>query len=234
MELASFFVGGVLGSAHCIGMCGGFAAAIGATQRPFWPTLRRQLVYSSGRIFTYAFLGALGGFAGLWLAQFRTPLVGAQQLFSIIAGVIMLLVGLSVLGLLNVRLGPPRVLSEIVGPIYRHFFAARNLPGTFGAGVATGFLPCGLVYSFLALAVSSGRLESGLAQMAMFGLGTVPAMVLVGCGGHLLTHRMRQRVYRVAACFVIALGALTVWRGLPVHAEGDCCHVSSSLIETPA
>jgi sulfite exporter TauE/SafE len=108
------------------------------------------------------------------------------------------------------------------------------MAGTFGAGVATGFLPCGLVYSFLALAVASGGLESGLMQMAMFGLGTVPAMVLVGCGGKLLTIGMRQRVYRLAACFVIALGALTVWRGLPVHAEGDCCHVASSSIETPA
>jgi sulfite exporter TauE/SafE len=231
MELASFFIGGVLGSAHCIGMCGGFAAAIGATQRPFWPTLARQLVYSSGRIFTYAFLGALGGAAGLWLLQFRTPLVGAQQVFSIIAGVIMLLVGLSVLGVLNVRLGPPRVLSQLVGPIYRHFFAARNMAGTFGAGVATGFLPCGLVYSFLALAVASGRLERGMAQMAMFGLGTVPAMVLAGCGGKLLTFGMRQRVYRVAACFVIALGALTVWRGMPIHGEGDCCNVASSPIQ---
>jgi len=228
MELAGFFIGGVLGSAHCVGMCGGFAAAIGATERPFWPTLRRQLVYSSGRVFTYAFLGALSGFAGLWLSQFRTPLVGAQQIFSMFAGVIMLLIGLSVLGVLRFRLGPPPVLSRIIGPIYSHFFAARTTVGTFGAGVATGFLPCGLVYSFLALAVASGRLESGLAQMAVFGLGTVPAMVLIGCGGKLLTLGVRTRVYRVAACFVILLGGVTIWRALPIHPAGDCCQVSTT------
>ena len=68
IELPLVFLGGLLGSAHCVGMCGGFAVSIGIGSRGLASNLRRQLVYTAGRIFTYSFFGIVAGYAGLWIA----------------------------------------------------------------------------------------------------------------------------------------------------------------------
>ncbi len=223
IELVPTFVGGLLGSAHCIGMCGGFAVAIGAAERRPAPMLARQLLYSAGRITTYAFLGACAGTAGLQFAQHRVAMISAQQLFSLAAGALMLLIGLSVLGVLRVRW-----LSSgghgLLAPLCAHFLDARGPLAVFLAGLMTGFLPCGLVYSFLALALASGSMTSGLLLMTAFGLGTVPSMIATGAGGLLLSPLWRARVFRLAACFVILLGGITIRRALPLGADAPPCH----------
>ncbi len=221
-ELVSVFVIGLLGSAHCVGMCGGFAAALGARNQPLTLTVGRQIVYSLGRIFTYAFLGVVGGFAGLYLSRFNWALVGAQQLFSILAGAIMLLIGVSALGLVRFRRFEGSALWSLVTPLFGHFLSARSWPGFFLAGLANGFLPCGLVYAFLALAVAGGDVVNGLLLMCAFGAGTVPAMVGVGCGAAFLGNVWRGRIYRAAACFVIVAGLVTIWRATAIR-PGDCC-----------
>ncbi len=227
-NLLAVFAGGVLGSAHCVGMCGGFAAAIGATHRPFWPTFGRQIVYSLGRICTYGFLGAAGGSAGLYLSRFKTPLIGAQQAFSILAGVIMLYVGLSVLGLIRFRRRRAPAATGLLPSLFTHFLNAKGPGSVFTAGLATGFLPCGLVYSFLAMAAATGDLVQGGLLMICFGLGTTPAMVLIGCGSRLLTHTARAKIYRVAAVIVVVLGVVTIARAIPAQ-QGDCCHTACAL-----
>lgn len=220
-EYAAVITGGFLGSAHCIGMCGGFAAAISAADRPFWPIFARQMVYNSGRVFTYAFLGGLAGWSGVFLSQYRIGSFNPQQLFSVFAGVTMLLVGLSTLGVVRMPAGYGRAFATLVAPLYGYFLNARGWWGYFAAGIANGFLPCGLVYSFLALAAAQQGPVPGMALMACFGLSTMPAMVTIGCGTKLLTHSVRMRVYRVAAVLVIVLGVVTVWRGWP--SAGPCC-----------
>jgi hypothetical protein len=227
-NLLAVFAGGVLGSAHCVGMCGGFAAAIGATHRPFWPTFGRQIVYSVGRICTYGFLGAVGGSAGLYLSRFRTPLVSAQQVFSILAGVIMLYVGLSVLGVIRLPRRGASTGQGFLPSLFTHFLNAKGPWSVFTAGLATGFLPCGLVYSFLAMAVATGNLVHGGLLMICFGLGTTPAMVLIGCGSGLLSHAARARIFRVAAGIVVVLGVVTIARAFPAQ-EGDCCHPGTAV-----
>ena len=230
-ELITVFVAGLLSSAHCIGMCGGFAAAIGATDQPMLPLVGRQLIYSAGRLTTYAFLGACGGFAGLYLSRFNTQLVSAQQVFSVLAGVIMLAVGLSVLGLLRLPRAVSGGVSSLFAPLYRHFLNARSTGGFFLAGIANGFLPCGLVYAFLAMAVTKESVSLGMLVMLCFGAGTVPVMVLIGCGSKLLSRTTRLRVYRVAACFVILAGIRTIVRGIP---SGDApCHTPVETTTTP-
>lgn len=223
VPLVATFTLGLLGSAHCVGMCGGFAAAIAATRQPFWPSFARQLVYSSGRLTTYAFLGAAGGFAGQRLAVYDTALVTVQQVFSILAGVVMLVIGASVLGLLRLRWVSSLGLGALFAPAFAHFLNARSLHGFFLAGLANGFLPCGLVYAFLAQAVATGHLGHGALLMFAFGLGTVPAMVGIGCGSVWMGHAMRKQVYRFAACLVIVMGGVTVWRSWPSPDGGACC-----------
>lgn len=222
--LGAVLVGGLLGSAHCIGMCGGIAAALGTIDLPMRPLVLRHLAYNFGRVFTYAFMGAMAGAAGLWLGQYRLPLVAAQQVFSILAGVIMLAVGLNVLGVL--RLPRSWAMPELLSPLFKALLNARSPGGFFLAGLANGFLPCGLVYAFVAMAAASGAVIAGGAIMAAFGLGTIPAMLAVGCGSRLLTHTARLRVYRVAAVLIVLLGSVTVARAFT--APSGVCHDESS------
>jgi uncharacterized protein len=220
-ELVTYFVGGLLGSAHCVGMCGGFALAIGATKPSLRSTLADQGVYSLGRICTYSFLGALAGAVGMYLGHVKGSLVVVQQVLSVVAGVIMLVIGFGVLfgvgleSLTSSRLPFARWTAALFAPVFKMFLNARGRWNFLLAGVFTGFLPCGLVYAFLALAMAEGDLVSSMSLMAAFGLGTCPAMIALGCGGSLTSRVIRARVHRVAACFVVLLGFATIARGLP-------------------
>lgn len=220
-ELVAVFTAGLLSSAHCIGMCGGLAAALGATEQPLTSSIPRHLLYGVGRITTYSFLGAVGGFAGLYLSRYDTTLLTVQQAFSVSAGVLMLFVGASAMGLLRVRRLKAMGLSELFAPIFSHFLNARRWSGFYLAGIANGFLPCGLVYAFLAEAVAVGGVSRGAAVMAAFGLGTMPAMTFIGCGSTLLAHRMRAHVFRVAGAFIMVFGVATIVRAFP--GKDGCC-----------
>ena len=226
-ESLAITAGGFLGSAHCIGMCGGFACAVGAGRANFWPLFARQVVYNFGRVFTYAFLGALAGSTGLYLSRFALGPVNAQQAFSLLAGGIMVGLGLVTLGLIRLPQRWSTATSQLFAPLFAYFLNARGWFGYFLAGLANGFLPCGLVYAFLALAAAAQDGPRGAVIMTLFGLGTMPAMLAIGCGTRLLTQTMRLRIYRVAAVFVVALGSLTLFRGWP-SAHATCCHAPGS------
>lgn len=229
IELGAIITGSFLSSAHCVGMCGGFAIAVGASSKSFRPMLVRQLTYSAGRIFTYAFLGALGGFAGQSLSKQNFAFVTAQQAFSILAGILMILVGLSSLGLLPKRrnggIGP---VGQLWSSLFNQFLNARGKSGYLLAGIATGFLPCGLVYTFLALAVARGNPWEGLLWMTAFGIGTAPAMIAIGCGGRSLGQVGRIRLLRLAAVAMLFMGGASVYRAIP-HKD-SCCSPSHTVV----
>ena len=219
------FVLGLLGSGHCIGMCGGFAMTIGAAPSKFGPALVHQLVYGAGRLFTYAFLGALAGLVGSKLARTNLPLVQAQQVLAVVAGTMMVYIGLSSLGVFRFKwltLGDGGLMSSML----RQFINARGLGPFLLAGVFTGFLPCGLVYAALAKAMTTSDPARGWLAMLCFGVGTMPAMVAIGCGATLMGRAMRVRILKLAACFVILLGGVTIYRGLPL--ENSCCAAGTS------
>lgn len=222
VEPLAIFAGGVLGSAHCLGMCGGFAVTVSAGSNSASDMVRRQITYSLGRIIAYSFLGATAGFGGAFLQHSLGVSWKVQQLLSIIAGVLMIIVGLSTLNLL------PRLHKSggsgcnPAASIFKHFLTQ---PGTLGgvlAGVATGFLPCGLVYSFLSKGAADAHMLGGAFTMMLFGLGTVPLMFLTGCSGAILSQTHRGRMMKLAAYLVLAMGALTIYRGMP-RPEGTCC-----------
>lgn len=221
-DVIAVAAGGFLSSAHCIGMCGGFAGAIGAAKAPFVPLFLRQLVYNLGRVFTYAFLGAVAGSAGLHLSRLPLGPVSAPQVFSILAGVLMVGLGLNSLGLLRLPARWSAGIGSLFAPIFNYFLNARGWWGYFAAGLANGFLPCGLVYAFLVLAAATGAALSGSLVMVAFGLGTIPAMLMVGCGTQLVSHATRRRVLRIAAALIVVMGAVTVYRGWPSRAAACC------------
>ena len=213
-ELPLVFLGGLLGSSHCIGMCGPLALALGVPQSRLQVNLARQLLFSVGRIATYGFLGALAGASGWWLAERPQSLVNIQSLLSIVAGLVLVWLGLSTAGVLP-RLGG-RWLSSTPCAAATWFKTLLTAPGAASAVVAgafTGFIPCGLVYAFVVYAASSGNVVRGWLTMVAFGLGTVPLMVLAGCGGSLAPLATRARLLQIAAWCVVATGLISVARG---------------------
>ena len=183
-DIVLIFLAGVAGSAHCLGMCGGFACALGKDGRGGGATLRRHLLYNLGRITTYCFFGAVAGHVGLLLVGQggeATSLSLAQRALALVSGLLMLVVGLQFLGVFGrIRVAPLDALAARVVTALRMLLAASGSGAPLALGVANGLLPCPLVYAFVAQAAASGGALSGLATMVAFGLGTLPMMLLAG------------------------------------------------------
>jgi sulfite exporter TauE/SafE len=213
-ELPLIFVGGLLGSYHCIGMCGPLALALGVTEEGLVANLRRQLVFSAGRILTYGFGGTLAAYAGWWLGRWPAAAFNAQAVLAIVAGAALVLLGLAGAGLVpQLRFGRFAPQSCAAAKGLKTLLTAPGLGSAFLAGVFTGFIPCGLVYAFLAVAASTGDVLRGWLTMVAFGAGTVPLMVLAGSSGSLISVAARARVLRIAAGCVVVVGVISIARG---------------------
>ena len=176
IEWPLLVVSGLLGSAHCLGMCGPFALAVGSAA-PTWRTnLARQACYSAGRIFTYAVLGATLAFCGRRLAGLLPGWTNLPACLALAAGGLLLVQGLLAAGVLRPR-GVSGAATCPGAAGFRALLGGRGLMDVFIAGLFTGLLPCGLLYGMLALAASTQDVVRGLVTMAAFGAGTVPAMV---------------------------------------------------------
>ena len=123
IELPLIFLGGLLGSAHCVGMCGGFAVGIGLGSRGLAANILRQLVYTAGRVFTYSFFGVVAGYAGFWIAAKSTLWINAQAALCLTAGVLLLAHGIVAMGVVPRRFwprlpggGPVCLAATFVGP----------------------------------------------------------------------------------------------------------------------
>ncbi len=213
-ELPLIFVGGLLGSSHCLGMCGGFAILLGAnseSRRHLWLS---QGAYTVGRLFTYSTLGAIAGFIGLRTSNALTSWVNFSAMLSLIAGTFLIVQGLKAAGV-KLWTGGRSAMTHgcLMSPLFRTFFQSRQHSSKFLAGVMTGFLPCGLLYGFLAIATASQDLLLGGAIMLAFGSGTIPMMVFAGVGGQILSAANRLRLLRLAAWCVVVTGGITVYRG---------------------
>lgn len=215
-------IGGLLGSSHCVGMCGGFAVLVGLHTGTVWGNLRAQLIYSLGRLVSYATLGAVAGFAGRRLTSSLPQMINVPSLLCLAAGLFLFREGLLASGLIRRRIGGSSTTGCLLGPLFSTILKTPGARNTFVAGVVTGLLPCGLVYAFVSLAASSGDLLEGSTLMLAFGAGTVPLMVLTGCGASLLSWTVRQRLWQFAAWSVMLTGVLTFGRGLAyLHAAPE-------------
>ncbi|MBI5892388.1 MAG: sulfite exporter TauE/SafE family protein [Deltaproteobacteria bacterium] len=204
------FTIGFLGSIHCVGMCGSICLAFLNNDKGK-ATYSAYLAYNSGRIFIYTVLGGLLGLFG----NFIKSVVLFQNTFSIIAGILMMLIGIIFLKII-----PGKDIIE-VSAIYGKGFFAKVLnrlsslnacQRAFPLGIMTGFLPCGLLYAVGLKAVAAGSLFSGAITMAVFGLGTLPAMLLsTVIARSILKDRMLGQ--RLAYVFIIVVGIITILRG---------------------
>jgi uncharacterized protein len=221
-EYLLIFLAGFAGSFHCIGMCGGFACALGTGQAERSSAIGRQLLYNLGRLTTYIFIGVLAGSmgqvlctsAGITNTVLDGPLSMSQQLLAVTSGALMLLMALQFFGFrglhhVAVGFGGGALVSS-----FRALLAAPGQAAPLAFGVFNGFLPCPLVYAFAAQATASAHGLSGMLTMAAFGLGTFPAMLMMGGVGRVIGPAWRHRGVRLAGGFILVLGLITLGRGL--------------------
>lgn len=209
LDLAAVFLAGLLGSAHCVGMCGGFVALLGVGSDR--AVARRQAAYFAGKTLTYAAFGAAAGAVGLALADVFGELGGVV---GVGLGTAMVVAGLGVCGVAWGRAGAPggRVAARL-GPVVGRLVRSERPGALLTLGAVNGLLPCGLIYGMLAVAASSGSAGRGALTMAVFGAATVPALALVGTLGARMRPSRRVTMQRLAGVLVVAMGALTIARG---------------------
>ena len=205
---------GLAGSAHCLGMCGGIAAAGGAGRSPL-----QGILFNLGRVAGYAALGTgIGALVGAALDGLPVrPLTIGLRVF---AALLMLALGLALLtgrDLLSLE----RIGAAVWSRIRPLAGRSLSLPAWLRfatLGVLWGFLPCGLVYSGLSLAAASGSAAGGGMTMLAFGLGTLPAMLAVTLAGATITKRFAGlRSRRVAGVLMILFAVWTALGPLAPH-----------------
>ncbi|WP_020680335.1 sulfite exporter TauE/SafE family protein [Marinobacterium rhizophilum] len=201
---------GLLGGAHCIGMCGGIAATVGMTRPDSRAgALILLLGYNGGRLLSYALAGALLGGLGVLVADGTATLI-----LRTLAGLMLVAMGLYIAqwwkGLLHLeRAGSG--LWRYIRPFASRFLPARTPLQALALGLLWGWLPCGLVYSTLIWASAAGHWQTSALLMFCFGLGTLPAMLATGLMAaqlrQLLAHRLTQQL---AGGLIILFGLFTL------------------------
>ncbi len=218
LQLLAALLMGLLGSAHCIVMCGGVVAmtcsALPLAQRSrFVHQVPYLIAYNAGRIASYSAAGGLAGLIGATFASWA-PLEGGQTVVRLGARLMLVAVGLYVAGVAPALrwiegLGKP--VWDRIAPIARRWVPVRRPVQAFALGLVWGWMPCGLVYGALAAAAGSGSLGGGAATMAAFGTGTLPMLLTMGSAGALLARLARHRWVRGAAgVAMIAFGVVQI------------------------
>ena len=210
------FLIGLLGSAHCIGMCGGFVAMYSLKKPADRPMLPYHVLYNLGRITTYCVIGGILGYAGpLSRSQANTRVSPGAVL--LITGSVMVLMGLNIAGVLGKRGLFERV--EITGTglfrdTFRRILTIESVWGTYLLGLLLGFLPCGLLYPIFMSAAASGGFLSGMLVMVVFGASTIPALMAFGFLVSGIRPHLKATMFRIAAVLIILLGVRTFLRGM--------------------
>ncbi|MDG6774474.1 sulfite exporter TauE/SafE family protein [Thiomicrorhabdus sp. ZW0627] len=216
MLLTSLVVG-LLGGIHCLGMCGGVVGALTFglnvnVQQSWLRMLPYQLAYNLGRISSYMLIGALFGYLGSTLGSLVTFLP-AQQILQMIAGSFMIGLGLYLAGWWYGIVAVEKLGQRIWGrlqPYAKKLSPVESLPQAWWYGLVWGWLPCGLVYSMLIMALSAGGALEGSMVMLAFGLGTLPNLMLMGVFAFYFTRLARKNwVRKIAGLGVMAMG---VWQ----------------------
>lgn len=224
---------GLIGSLHCVGMCGPIALLLPLQRQRKGFRWIQLGAYFLGKTLAYTLIGLLFGIVGegLFIAEY-------QQEFSILAGLVMIGMGLfsllhiSLKGLQNPLLKGFALLKSALG----RQLTKKTLSSSLFIGFLNGFLPCGLVYTALFGALAMGNLWDSMGYMTAFGLGTIPLMLLLVVLGDFLPVGLRRQLNQWLPMVVIVVGILFVLRGLGLgipylspsdthlllHPKGDC------------
>ena len=210
MFLWTAFIVGLVGSAHCAGMCGPIALALPLKAERVSGKILSGFVYNIGRTLTYAFMGAVFGLLGLGLNLF-----GVQKWIGIVMGSLMI-ISIILPKLITFKFIPDSAFS-FTGKIKSTLIKLFTLKSTFTIfliGIVNGFLPCGLVYIAIAGAIGTGNIFTGVYFMTAFGLGTLPMLLGISLLGNLSGIKFRNKMNKIIPYAVVLVGAFFILRGL--------------------
>lgn len=235
--LLTVFLASLVGSLHCVGMCGPFVAFYsGADGSGGARRLFSHAAYSGGRLLTYALFGVAAGAVGAAL-DVAGSLAGFQRVAAVAAGVTMILWG--VFALLQIR--GVRIFrhgagtGRIAGALRRGFSLVSDKPPVVRAaavGLLSGFLPCGWLWAFVVTAAGTGSALRGAAVMTAFWAGTLPALLAVGLGAQLVSAPIRRHAPTVTAIILVALGLYAIL-GRPASVDAAITRHQKTHHEVP-
>jgi len=208
--LFSALIFGLLGSFHCIGMCGPIAFMLPVDREKPIKRFLQITSYHLGRLFTYSLIGLLFGFLGKGFYFF-----GFQQQLSIIVGLLMILVIL--FPKILQRLSLSKKISTVILKIKNSLGKELRKKGNdtfFTIGFLNGFLPCGLVYMAIFGALTTSNAFTGSLYMFLFGIGTIPLMTAFVYLGNFTKGNFRKNIQKAIPVMVVFIGALFIVRGL--------------------
>jgi sulfite exporter TauE/SafE len=216
----AFFLAGLAGGAgHCVAMCGPLVASLGLaapTGQGVLSAAARTLPYHLGRVTTYALLGAVMGLTGSFV-NIAGRLAGLSEAVAILAGALMILLGLGTTGVSGPLERATASGSARLAAAVRGLLGGGPERALYPLGLALGLLPCGLSWTaFLGAAATGGPVPGLLAALA-FGLGTVPGLLGAGLLAAAFGQRARGGLRRLGGLVVAALGLLFLLRGVGVH-----------------
>ncbi len=209
--LGAAFVTGLLGSAHCFGMCAGISGlfAVNANVQALKTQVPKAVAYNGGRVFTYAILGVVVAILGKGAVD-SIPALGPPVRLA--SGLLIILVGLQVA--FNWRILAPlesagAKLWQRIAPAAKGLVPVETMPQALGLGLIWGWLPCGLVYSVLLLAATTTDATAGGLVMFAFGIGTMPAMIATGVSASKIAQFMSGKRLG-AGLLIVVLGLATI------------------------
>jgi len=203
----AFFMG-LLGSLHCVAMCGPLLLALPSSGKGHYQIVVNRIIYQIGRVLTYAALGLLIGFISIG-AEYK----GWQQGLSILTGILLVSMGLfTFFG--NHSSGLIKAQQKLFAPLFKRMGYWLYKPGgNFIAGILNGFLPCGMVYMALATALNTGSTLAGGRFMLLFGLGTLPLMLLTGIAGNYVKRIIPFKLSTWLPTLFLIMGVWFILRG---------------------
>ncbi len=230
--ISSAFMMGLVGSLHCVGMCGGIVSVLGCGQsgesgqhdpsKNFMSLMAYHSAYNIGRISSYGIIGMIIAFVSMKSVA-MAPVV-SFPVGMVISGVFMVLLGLYISGWWRILGQLERVGGYVwhyIKPFGQYILPVKSLPHAFLLGLVWGWLPCGLVYSALGLAaVSLNPLWGGII-MVSFGLGTLPMLLAIGSSaGKLNSWLQNIQLRRIAGLSIIVMGMVSLFSAFQSHQHG--------------
>jgi sulfite exporter TauE/SafE len=216
--LPAAFAAGFFGSTHCLVMCGPIVLLFEGGRQHVKSGFLRRIAYNLGRMLFYVVLGTLAGASGALM----TSELGGLSVLRVVAAALIILLGLNLVfdwRSLQFLESAGGVIWKKISPLARYVLPITSPGHALAAGFLWGALPCGLVYSAVALAATSGGAIAGTATMMAFWFGTLPALLLAGRSAEGLSRWTKSRRTRVVAgLLLIIVGAISV--GLPILNAG--------------
>jgi len=222
LYLAFLVTGFTVGFGHCIGMCGPIVVSLSLNLKGR-DVLLPHLLYNAGRVATYAILGGLAGILGSFTIL-TSSILSLQKGVLIFAGVLVLLMGLAMGGWIRFgrMFGDGDSSSRVFSKWFHRLSAAKSPIVYLPLGLLLGLLPCGPVYTALIASARAGMAAdsflqsflSGMGLMLAFGIGTVPALFVVGKLAGLGWIKSRQKIYKISSVLMILVGIYFIIQGI--------------------